>query len=119
MVTCQSCRRVSVVRADGEHSVSMHGNATGPLTARHIGGRVTADFDGDLEGWRSSFSVPMGWRGSRRHVLEWTEQPQFLEELADLVRPAPAHFSPGSQFMPKGREQPQEARLETFGRPAS
>ena len=48
-------------------------------------------------------------------MLEWTAQPQFLEGLADLVRPAPVHFSPDSPFTPQGRDQPQEARLETFG----
>ena len=53
--------------------------------------------------------------GSRRHVLDWVEQPSFLQELTELLRPLPIHFRSGDAFMPLCRKQPREARLESFG----
>lgn len=53
-------------------------------------------------------------RGSRKHVLDWTEQPDFLAELESLLSPIPVSISPGSYCMPRGYGNPQEARLESF-----
>lgn len=55
------------------------------------------------------------YRGSRKHVLDWTGSPSFLTDLAALVSPAPAVFPDDSIVMPRGAAQPREARLETFG----
>ena len=55
------------------------------------------------------------YRGSRKHVLDWTAEPSFLAQLADAGRPAPIEFAASSLCMPRGRTAPAEARLETFG----
>jgi hypothetical protein len=53
-------------------------------------------------------------RGSRKHVLDWTNQPTFLIELLQLVSPVDCKLTAASQWMPQGHSRPQEARLETF-----
>ncbi|BCG48195.1 hypothetical protein GEOBRER4_n3073 [Citrifermentans bremense] len=55
------------------------------------------------------------YRGSRKHVLDWTEKASFLDELADLVSPAPVKFTRHRQYMPRGKALADEARLESFG----
>jgi hypothetical protein len=55
------------------------------------------------------------YRGSRKHVLDWTERPSFLTELAELLEPAAVSLTPPRVFMPQGRANPREARLEYFG----
>lgn len=55
------------------------------------------------------------YRGSRKHVLDWTDRPEFAIELLQLVAPVECRFSARSQWMPRGRTAPEEARLETFG----
>lgn len=55
------------------------------------------------------------YRGSRKHVLDWTGRPGFLSELAALLTPAPIRLSNSCVFMPKGVGAPAEARLEAFG----
>lgn len=55
------------------------------------------------------------YRGSRLHALEWTEQPSFTEDLANLVAPVPVILSPSDPYLPRGRAAPREARLESFG----
>jgi hypothetical protein len=55
------------------------------------------------------------YRGSRRHMLEWVEQPAFLEELRGLLFPVPVTFSSETTWLPLGRAAPRQARLETFG----
>ena len=55
------------------------------------------------------------YRGSRKHVLDWTEKESFLAELADLVSPVPVSFTQHCQFMPCGKALADEARLESFG----
>lgn len=54
------------------------------------------------------------YRGSRKHVLDWTERPEFPSELVALLPPIPTQLS-GSQWMPRGFAEPDEARLERFG----
>jgi hypothetical protein len=55
------------------------------------------------------------FRGSRKHVLDWTSQPNFVEELLELAAPVACRRLPKSLWMPKGRDDGIEARLETFG----
>lgn len=54
-------------------------------------------------------------RGSRRHVLAWTESPNFADELIAMVHPVDCELSPTSIWMPRGFAEPHEARLESFG----
>lgn len=54
------------------------------------------------------------YRGSRKHVLDWTGRETFTEEFRELLGDLPVDFS-GAMFMPKGAEAPREARLEWFG----
>jgi len=55
------------------------------------------------------------YRGSRKHVLDWTGRPSFLEDLAALLAPVPIAFPADALFMPRGVDSPDEARLERFG----
>lgn len=55
------------------------------------------------------------YRGSRKHVLDWTDRAEFAVELLQLVAPVECRISASSQWMPRGRTAPEEARLDTFG----
>ena len=55
------------------------------------------------------------YRGSRKHVLDWTSRPEFLVELLQLVAPVDCRLTARSKWMPVGYRSPDEARLETFG----
>jgi hypothetical protein len=55
------------------------------------------------------------YRGSQKHVLDWTDTPEFVAELLKLVSPVDAQVSATSRWMPKGHNHPAEARLELFG----
>ena len=55
------------------------------------------------------------YRDSRKHVLDWTGRPSFLDEFAELLMPAPLTFPAGALFMPRGENSPDEPRLERFG----
>jgi hypothetical protein len=55
------------------------------------------------------------FRGSRKHVLDWTNRPEFAVELLELVAPVECRLSRRSRWMPRGHTSPEEARLETFG----
>lgn len=55
------------------------------------------------------------WRGSRKHVLDWTGRPEFCIELLQLVQPLDPRITSRSQWMPRGDAASEEARLETFG----
>src|SRR5207248_1224998 len=57
----------------------------------------------------------MMFRGSRKHVLDWTARPAFCEELLRLVAPVDVRISARSAWMPRGYLAPDEARLGTFG----
>jgi hypothetical protein len=54
-------------------------------------------------------------RGSKRHVLDWTEQPKFADELLELLRPVQCRLTPNSDWQPKGYAHREEARLSRFG----
>jgi hypothetical protein len=48
-------------------------------------------------------------------VLDWTESPSFAPDLAELVRPVQVTINDQAAWMPRGRANPREARLESFG----
>jgi len=55
------------------------------------------------------------YRGSRKHVLDWTDQPDFIVQLLDTILPVRAAVTAGGLWMPRGYRFPDEARLESFG----
>ena len=55
------------------------------------------------------------FRGSRKHVLDWTSRPGFCVELLHLLSPVDIRISARSHWMPRGYQATDEARLETFG----
>lgn len=55
----------------------------------------------------------MSYRGSRKHVLDWTNRPTFPVELLRLVAPVDCKLLPTSAWAPVGYRYPDEARLET------
>lgn len=55
------------------------------------------------------------YRGSRKHVLDWTDQHRFLPELLQLVKPVSCRVTADSIWQPMGTDAPDEARLEQFG----
>jgi len=55
------------------------------------------------------------YRGSRKHVLDWTNRPDFVRELLHVVLPVDCSVTVASQWMPVGYGAPDEARLDTFG----
>jgi len=55
------------------------------------------------------------YRGSQKHVLDWVEQPLFVPELLNLVRPVGAKVTAQSVWAPLGYRWPDEARLERWG----
>lgn len=57
----------------------------------------------------------MMYRGSRKHVLDWTGKPSFLHDLAELLEPVSIQVRADTRFMPQGYDSTDEARLETFG----
>jgi hypothetical protein len=58
----------------------------------------------------------MSYRGSRMHVLDWTEQENFVTDLLGLVPDAGiARLTANSMWMPRSYRQPDEALLERFG----
>jgi hypothetical protein len=69
-----------------------------------------------FDGSASCYSpFEMVFRGSRKHVLDWTGRPEFLVELLQLVAPVECRLSARTRWMPRGRSEPDEARLESFG----
>jgi hypothetical protein len=54
-------------------------------------------------------------RGSRKHVLDWTEQLGFPQELKALFPLIDVEMSIGAMWMPRGFGAPEEARFEHFG----
>jgi hypothetical protein len=54
-------------------------------------------------------------RGSRRQVLEWVEQPEFLAEINEILRPTGAVIAPDAPWMPRGFGDSGEGRLENLG----
>lgn len=59
-------------------------------------------------------TAPPSYRGSRKHVLDWTGRHDFLTDFADLVALPGLDLSEAT-FKPHGVDAPDEARLEHFG----
>lgn len=55
------------------------------------------------------------YRGSRKHILDWVEQPDFNSSLIAITSPAPVETIFDGKWAPLGYSNPQEARLETWG----
>ena len=55
------------------------------------------------------------YRGSRKHVLDWTDRPAFLSQLRALLPEVPLEIEGEVHWMPQGHANPDEGRLETFG----
>jgi hypothetical protein len=56
------------------------------------------------------------YRGSRKHVLDWTGRPRFVGEFQAMLSPVNVCLTELSKWMPRGETLPTEARLERFGR---
>jgi hypothetical protein len=55
------------------------------------------------------------YRGSRKHILDWVERPDFTGRLSQLPQPTGAIVGSSDLWMPKGHGDDTEARLEQFG----
>jgi hypothetical protein len=55
------------------------------------------------------------FRGSRKHVLDWVEQPGFVQELIGLFPHIDLNVPALAMYMPRGYKAADEARLEHFG----
>jgi hypothetical protein len=53
------------------------------------------------------------YRGSRKHILDWTDlkEDAFLSSLSDLLHPTGAVVGPSDLWMPRGHDRPKEAKL--------
>jgi len=52
------------------------------------------------------------YRGSRKHVLDWVESPDFLNDLSKLLAPISVRLASDATVMPRGYSAPSEARLD-------
>jgi hypothetical protein len=57
---------------------------------------------------------PRAYRGSRKHVLDWVESPQFIAGLTEMLKPVGVVIPPSATYLPKGYASPWEARLDTL-----
>ena len=71
---------------------------------------MTAPISGSANGGHTK-----NYRGSRRHVLDWVEQPGFVDEMNRLLGTIPMRITGSDSWMPKGWDSATEARLDTFG----
>jgi hypothetical protein len=51
-------------------------------------------------------------RGSRKHVLDWLESPQFLPQLMEMLKPVEVVIADDASYRPRGYASPEEARLD-------
>ena len=54
------------------------------------------------------------YRGSRKHILDWVESPQFIAELTEMLKPVNAVIPAAAAYLPKGYASPREARLDSL-----
>lgn len=54
------------------------------------------------------------YRGSRKHILDWVERPDFTGQISQLLQPTGAIVGSTDLWMPKGHGDDTEARLEQF-----
>jgi hypothetical protein len=55
------------------------------------------------------------YRGSRKHVLDWVENPKFPKQITKMLVPTGAVVTADDIWMPLGYHDPKEARFESFG----
>lgn len=55
------------------------------------------------------------FRGSRKHMLDWLDSPDFRADLNAMVSASGAVVGADDVRIPREREDPTEARLEAFG----
>lgn len=55
------------------------------------------------------------YRGSRKHILDWTSRPTFITEILRLADPIRCSVNSASEWQPRGYQFPNEARLDSFG----
>lgn len=55
------------------------------------------------------------FRGSRKHILDWVECSDFVGQLSQLIRSTGAIVQATDVWMPRGYNDPEEARLEQHG----
>jgi hypothetical protein len=55
------------------------------------------------------------FRGSRKHMLDWIQHPDFITEMNDFISPIGARIGEGDEGMPTAMDS-TEARLDVFGR---
>lgn len=55
-------------------------------------------------------------RGSRKHILDWTSQPDFLAEFERTVGLPECVIAHPPAWRPRGHEDSAEARLEDYGK---
>jgi len=56
-------------------------------------------------------TTPKQFDGSRRHILDWVESPDFLDTARQWVAPQEFTIAKDAIWMPNGWEQPKESRL--------
>ena len=54
-------------------------------------------------------------RGSRKHVLDWVEGPEFALEFTEFLQPTGAVVSSRDSWMPRGHSDDDEARFDVHG----
>jgi hypothetical protein len=54
------------------------------------------------------------YRGSQKHILDWTSSASFADDFAAMLDPVPCRVS-DRLWMPVGHKDPQEVRLEAWG----
>ena len=73
----------------------------------------------DVRGWLHNLDMKNPdketARGSRRHVLDWMEAPDFTNELLTLCAIPGVSRSARGQHFPRGWKEAEEARLERHG----
>ena len=52
------------------------------------------------------------YRGSRKHILDWTNQYNFLKEFEELLFPLRINLNENLIYAPKGYNKPKEVRLK-------
>ena len=85
------------------------------LRATKSAGRRGNGFHNRLAPILLLLTIMTRYRGSRKHVLDWTNREEVFGELVDMLRPCPISIPFDAPLMPRGYGAPTEARLQSFG----
>lgn len=55
------------------------------------------------------------YRGSRKHILDWTSHPDFLRQFENLIGLPECSIAHSSAWQPRGFKEPDEACIEDCG----